>query len=305
MHYKAFGLVIESQLELPELLPAATDRPGDVQIRCGDVPDALANVSERGVLYEMNATQFLLQVPDVARYWVTDGKTITVTRAPGADERSVRVFLLGSSLGALLHQRGVIPLHGSAVATPHGAVVFTGASGVGKSTTAALMIRRGYNLLSDDVSVVDFNEAGQPVLYPAYPQQKLWSDTLEKLDTDTTDLHLVRPQIAKFAVPVREAFFAEPLPLRAIYILVAANQEEQVSIEHLTGWFKMMALREQVYRRRFMLHDGATPDHARRFAALAQHVRVCGVVRPMDMQSLDELGDRLEEDFAVWAAPSG
>ena len=35
--------------------------------------------------------------------------------APGASSRNVRVFLLGSAFGALLHQRGLLPLHANAV----------------------------------------------------------------------------------------------------------------------------------------------------------------------------------------------
>ena len=59
--------------------------------------------------------------------------------APGRDlyESDVRVFLLGSCIGALLHQRGILVLHAGAIHTDKGAVLFTGPWGIGKSTLLA------------------------------------------------------------------------------------------------------------------------------------------------------------------------
>ena len=117
--YIAYGLSIESEFEIPELASGADGEP-DIAIRAGSVPETLEQPYARGVLYQAAAGRFLLNVPRIARYLVADGSSIVIQQAAGAVDVDVRVFLLGSVFGALLHQRGVLPLHGSAIAAPSG-----------------------------------------------------------------------------------------------------------------------------------------------------------------------------------------
>src|SRR5271165_534370 len=162
--YRAYGLSIDSDFALPELAPVgqtpwsaagalaglcaptrevgqgADCGPGgpphqpDVTIRAGSVSETLDQPYAVGVLYRAAPGRFLLSIPGIARYLALDGRMIVIDRAAGADDADVRVFLLASVFGALLHQRGVLPLHGSAVAAGPGAVLFLGASVSGKST---------------------------------------------------------------------------------------------------------------------------------------------------------------------------
>src|SRR5579863_9982693 len=123
--YCAYGLSIDSDFALPELAPGCGREP-DVSIRAGSVPETIEQPYAVGVLYWAASGRFLLNMPRIARYLATDGRAIVSERATGADDADVRVFLLGSVFGALLHQRGALPLHGSAVAAASGAVLFLG-----------------------------------------------------------------------------------------------------------------------------------------------------------------------------------
>ena len=96
----------------------------------------------QGVLYQSAPRQFLLKISRVARYLVSDGNEIIVDPEPDADLSAIRLFLFGSAFGALLHQRGILPLHGSAIVTSRGAVVFAGVSGSGKSALACAFHRQ-------------------------------------------------------------------------------------------------------------------------------------------------------------------
>ena len=146
-HYTAYGLKIESDIECPELL-AGEETPGDgtepVRILLGKVPASLENPRANGVLYQARPGQFLLRLDHIAGYLVSNGAEIVIDRVPGSLDDEVRLFLLGSAFGALLHQRGFLTLHGSAIETPKGAMGFTGQSGVGKSTLATAFRTRGY-----------------------------------------------------------------------------------------------------------------------------------------------------------------
>ena len=108
--YTAYGLTIISDFELPELLPLPPqDLPENaVRIRRGEVPDELDDPVGTGVLYQAKPNEFLLSLDAVAGYYVTDGREIVVEPVPGATDDEVQLFLLGSALGALLHQRGLL-----------------------------------------------------------------------------------------------------------------------------------------------------------------------------------------------------
>ena len=106
------------------------------------------------MLYQATANQFLLKMDGGGRYLVQNGNEIIVEPAADSLASDVRVFLLGSCIGALLHQRGLLVIHAGAVYTEKGAVLFTGHSGCGKSTLLGELMRRGYKMMVDDVCAV-------------------------------------------------------------------------------------------------------------------------------------------------------
>src|SRR5437762_891705 len=120
--YQAFGLAITSEIECPELLPGKAGLT-DVYVRCGPVPEHLENAVKPGILCELGADRFLLKLDGVARYLICVGSEIVIDAVPKADPAAIRLFLLGPVFGALLHQRGILPLHGSAISTSKGAVL--------------------------------------------------------------------------------------------------------------------------------------------------------------------------------------
>ena len=94
-------------------------------------------------------------MPEVADYVAHGGATITVDRVVGAHDRDVRLFLLGTMIGAIMMQRGHLVLHGNSVRIGGSSAVVVGHSGAGKSTLAAEFLSLGLDVLSDDVVPVD------------------------------------------------------------------------------------------------------------------------------------------------------
>ena len=77
--------------------------------------------------------------PGVGACEVRDGREIAVDPAPGVDADLLSTYLLGPALGVLLHQRGGLVLHASAVTVGGGCVAFLADAGWGKSTLAATL----------------------------------------------------------------------------------------------------------------------------------------------------------------------
>jgi hypothetical protein len=180
MRYSAYLLSIDSEIALPELSvdSAGSEEAPDVIIRLGDVnPDGLPEGLQLGPCLWVGRDRLWYHVPNVARFLVQDGNSIRIDPEPGADDDSLRLFLLGSALGALLMQRGYLVLHGNAIRVGNQCLVCVGDPGAGKSTLAAGFMQRGYAVLADDVVPVD---EGCRAL-PGFPRIKLWQDAVDKL----------------------------------------------------------------------------------------------------------------------------
>ena len=229
--------------------------------------------------------EFLLDIEGIARYRVSAGTEITVDVYPGADGDSIRLFLMGTVFGALLHQRGLLPLHASAIETPRGAVLFAGGSGKGKSALAAAFCTRGYRVIADEICLAD------PICSPAFPRLMLWSDILDQTGLWNPTVRPVRPNLKKFHVPLEQRFASEPSPVYAVYLLGANNAAES-SLAPVSGFNKVAELVEVIYRRRFC----AGANYFDRLTSLARN-RIMRLDRS-SIASLQETADLLESDFS-------
>lgn len=157
--FRTCGLRLQSEIPLPELDPA--EGPTDIEVNVGEVGDTLEGATRRGALFESSPNAMRLDVPRVARYLVQDGRRVDIF--PSGQPIAVRHFLYGSPLAALLRQRGILALRGSAVRVGQKAVLVLGPSGFGKSRLAASFWMHGHEVLSDDLCAVTLDP---PLLHP-------------------------------------------------------------------------------------------------------------------------------------------
>lgn len=294
--HRAFGLTIRSCLPLPELLPAEPDAVPDVEIVYANVPTELPDALARGVRFQAGKDKLLLIVDGVARYLVEQGRKISIARDPAADDDDVRVFLLASVFGALLHQRQDLVLHGSAIEWNGEAVVFMGHSGVGKSTLASAFRKKGHAVLTDDLCVVRPGADGRMMAHPGFPQTKLWLDSLKQLDLSPDGLRRIRTKLEKRAVPLSEDFAARPLAIRKVYLLRPHNKPE-LKLNSIEGPPKFLALKNHTYRFGFLAAIEGKAGHFQYAMKLAQQVPLAVAIRPSGSFQLDELVALIEEDL--------
>ena len=295
-HYYAFGLNIESEIECPLLIAGDGSAP-DLAIRLGDVPHELSQAQERESIYQISTGRLLLKIDKVARYLVSDGREITVEPHSTAAEKDVRLFLLGSAMGALLHQRGVWPLHGSAVANRNGAVLFVGDSGSGKSTMAGAFHQRGFQALSDDVCAITEGDNGTIQVWPAIPRIRLWTDSVLKLGGEPNQLTRTRDSLDKYELSLQQ-FGLGPVKVQVVYAMYTSDAQEAVRLILLKGFDKLQELTTNTYRLPFLAGMQLAPQHFQQAQALARQARVVRITRPRQPFLLDELADMIERDLA-------
>ena len=288
--YTAYNLSVASALPLPELRSSSADGEADVYIRTGTVPALpLLDGEERSC--QVDAQGATLHWARYGTYRVQGGREIIAQPHPEAADVLIRQVLLGVCAGVLLHQRGLLTLHASAVALGGRAVAFVGPKGWGKSTTAAALHRRGHALLTDDVLALDLRSE-VPLALPAFPQIKLREQAATALHGDAEALPLVHPQFARRAVRAPEQFQRDPLPLGRVYVL---GSGPELSAEPLPPHLACVHLLAQTYAARFLGKEGAGPDHFQQTGDVARTVPVYALVRPFDVARIDDVVRLVEE----------
>ena len=277
--YRLFGLGVRSDFVIPEL-PFAN---------IAGEPDAFIH-SGKGE----GGSQ--ITVDDVAEFAVSGGRDIWVAAAPGVSGRNVRLYLLGSAMGLLLHQRGLLPLHANAVDVDGKAIAFMGPSGSGKSTLAAWFHDHGQMVIADDVCVIRFAEGDEPYAYPGLPRLRLWKEALEASGRDA--VHYNRSYAGdddwdKFDVPLDPATAAQgSSPLGAIYVLESGDDSR---IEPLKGIEAAEALFANTYRGRFVTESGEPRVHWEACTRLVRSTPIFRATRPWGLDRMDQEAGRLLE----------
>jgi len=293
--YKAYSLNISSSIALPEL--PFGEGPPDISIRDGAVPTRLADAGKIGICYQVGPNRVLITIDGLGRFLISGGDEVLVERDPSVEEGVLRVFLLGPVLGALLHQRGLLVLHGSAIVVDEGCVALLGVTGSGKSTVAAAFRNLGYRIMADDILAVS-TSGGRFTVYPGYPALALWSDVIRKLGKAPDSLERVRPELEKYRLPLGEGFYAKPLPLYRLYVLTFGHRGKPRLIG-LKPPANLNRLKRHIYHLEFREGLGTTGCCFKQCKAVADHVPVSLAIYPRRPFLLDESVYLLEEDFLL------
>jgi hypothetical protein len=240
--YTAFGLNILANQPIPELIAVAGAADPDITISIGVRPDVRdesrsvigaeppAEGGEERRVYRLSPSGMVaFCFSDGTEFFVTPGADHiwTTWRAPYTVE-DMATYLLGPILGYVLRMRHTVALHASAIAVGDRAIAFVGGAGAGKSTTAASFALKGFSVLADDVSAIDHNGDGFSVR-PAYPHLRLWPASVTSLLGDVDSLRPITPNWDKrdFQLLKYQAFNTSPLPLAAVYLLGARDNDDR------------------------------------------------------------------------------
>ena len=309
--YFAYGLHVRSPVLLPfaSLCMRSPAASVDVTVRFGAVPAALRSIHRREGFpeWEVAPGVFLFRRLGVAHYLVTEGREILV-QPLGRDDCEIGRALAGVVWWALLLQRGIVPLHGSAVAFEEGAGLFLGRSGVGKSSLLGALLRRGHAMLADETVGVAPGCSIRGASASRLPAPS--SDSrIQALPCLRPQLHAVtlnalrwrkppmNEQSYKHLAPVWR-FHTSPLPIHALYLL-DVHDRNGIEVETVRGISAIEMLRRQV---RFDEGIGRVTkglawqkEFLQIMFAMAKQAPVVRVTRSAHSFQIDALACRIEE----------
>ncbi len=290
--YSVYGLRVRSDVELPGW-PLAAEGEADVEIRrqpC-DAPDfGVTPHTARSIVRD---GELQVAVASVGRYAASAGRVIKVDPLPATPTEDILLYLTGAMLGALLHQRGLYPLHASCVSIGGVGVGFAGKSGAGKSTLVATMLQRGAAFVSDDVCVLTETATGELVVWPGAPRLKLDDASLANVSSRPEHLTSAGGDRGKFQLPVTATLDAtQPVPFRELFIL--AEGEGAPRIEALSGIEAISALMEETYLLTWASALGLSSQVFRLVGRVARTLHIQRLVRPRGMEFLPATAELIE-----------
>ena len=282
--YQVFGLSVSSEIELP--IPENSFDTAQVEIRFGETPGTLGGEAKRGVVYEALPNAVLVKVFDIARFHIVDGSAIIVQPLEKYDSKSAAAFIMGSVFASLLYQRGIMPLHASALEYKGKSVIICGVSGAGKSTLALSLAKHGFRIICDDIVPISFHN-GLPVASSGFNQSKIWKDTATMMDISVEPLVKVREAMDKFYYKAENTLLSkELLPVKHIFILSATNKEKPEA-KNIEGKDKLLVLRNHLFRKQIAFSMGQEAKLFGSLAKLAASVPVTKIERPTKGFSLE------------------
>ena len=269
----------QAALALPQQHPALALMARETRVREGHVARSLGGIALPDDGWTLLGDAFLMRAEAGIGLHYRRGEGITLERPPGADPRSIALWLNGTLYAAIAALNGLYPIHASAVAHRGRVFAFTGATGAGKSTLVAALGRAGFAQFCDDTLILDISGEGPPVCLPGHKRLKLWPEGVALAEVEPGEL--VADDYPKHFVDPAGGTVAEPLPLAGLYYL---EQGETPQVAPLAGGDRIERLQDDHYTAE-LWRQAAGETRAARFAtlaALARRIAMQRFARPFD-----------------------
>jgi hypothetical protein len=221
--YEYCGLHLSSDVSLPELTRVGAVGPVDLTLVGTDqqltAPQPWTHQwisrSEAVLSLANVGGRLVLRFSDDARFSF-DRSTREISCSTPLD-RSGRHQLLDQVMPRVLEDLGHLMIHGSAINTADGTILFMGESGHGKSTVAASFENSGIPLLTDDCMRLKACSDNSIACIPTYQSLRLWPDSArtvmdgtssEQMSTETNKLRINLPPNPTLGPTLVAAIFA-------------------------------------------------------------------------------------------------
>lgn len=295
--YKAYGLHLSSELSFPEL-SIVEEAPADVSIYFGTVDRSRLSRTSSGILRYISTNEVSYFWEDVGAFTACHGKEIILDPEPQVEERLLHLPILGILLAIILHQRGCLVLHGSAVAIDGKTAVFIASKGWGKSTLAATLYGRGHHLVTDDLVVIASKTREHPRVVPSFPQLKLLPEAAAfALGDCPENLPRLASGYEKRARRNIERFVEAPLPLGAVYQL-ARGQEVAAQPLGLQEALKQLITHTYFAQGSYQLLQGQPGAvHFQQCMEIIRNVPIYRLERPQHLELVTAIAQLVEEHF--------
>lgn len=285
--YRAYGLLIESEIEFKELLsPINNNDEPDVVIKYGIIDSDIKEILFQGVKTIISENNISFTIKDLGFFHIKNATEIIIEPNNNADINEIIAYLLGTCMGLSLYMKGVLAIHGSCIDFKDKAIVILGQSGAGKSTMTSAMIKKGYSLIADDISAISIDE--EININSAYSAQRVCDDMMEWNKYNKEEYKKINmDNRIKYIIPEETNFRFGKYPLYSIFELCVDNVESSNIIE-IEGSEKLQTLLNNIYGIQHMRSFGINKDIIKQCIYIAKNIPMYRITRPINGFTVDE-----------------
>lgn len=293
-YYRLYNLNIRSDFYLSELSHSEYQSFNniDVNIICGKCPESISNIKVSNYYYTVSDKEAIFTTNECGKFYIKNGDTIIIEPIEIPNYQHLKSYLLSRSFAILLFQRNTVALHGSSILFDDKAYIFCGQSGAGKSTLSAGLTLKGYDLFSDDLSVIDFDSSNRPLIHCGFSHNKLCEDTIKYFNISLENLIKVDNFANKYALPTSKTF-SDCTAEVAILIELSinynnSNNDTSVSLTEVFGQEKLQTIFKNIFRNQLLNDVGLNPIYLKHCLNLSKNIRVFKLKRPNNLFTVDE-----------------
>ena len=301
------GLGVSATIVLPELDALESDRSIDLRVvipeRTLPRPESWVHhwVGSSGITLSLGRVdgRHVLRFED-GSFFDFDPDTRTIGLLTPRKE-AVRRQLLDHVLPRVFDHLGNLMIHGSAINTRSGSVVFIGDSGHGKSTLAASFQNSGVDLLSDDCVRLTNDSCGGVDCMPTYRSLRLWPDSAASV-MSCPSFELISSDSDKHRLHLSAKSAIDPGKVAVIFVLATPSDGVAIRFSPLPPAQAVSHLLAQCFRLDPTDAD-ATKRAFERCADVAERVPVVELSYPRDYDRLSEVREAVLDRSASgdWA----
>ena len=245
-YYLIHGLVVSLPFTCQGVDGAQAGAKVDVIAVETDVPRHLPAPKVTEQSFDVDHGAFLLRGGmQSARFLVENGNSIKFQKNKDCKEDLFLHNLFYQVMAAVLRQRKMLAFHASSASTNDQAVIVTGDSGAGKSTTISHLVTKGWHLQADDLCAVRLGENGKLEVLPGTKEVCLCEDALEYLPYST--VHLPRRDWHRNKVAISHNAQQQSKPVSRIIYLKRTENTSKVKVERISGQKKLELLLSCLY----------------------------------------------------------
>ena len=289
-HYFAFGSTIYSEIHLPELSQMKKISKPDIFILEKNLQEQWSSTSNPNSHFVFGEDSILFCAPDIAIFLIEKGSYIYVTPLASNKQDEIRLYLLGTCMGALLMQRKILPLHGSAININGKAYAIVGECGAGKSTLARAFIEKGYTLISDDIIPLVETTDKESIVIPSYPYQKLWLESLSEFEMNADNYQAIAYREEKFSIPISWQFENRSLPLAGVFELKKENTMD-IEYKEVLNLERLQTLYLHTFRNIFLQPLDLLSWHLSTTSKLSDTIKIFQIIRPESRFTANEIAE--------------
>lgn len=283
MHkYIIYGVKFRSKIKLGQIPISNFDGPPDVTILTDKVRRPRKGIKKTSYkpFTVCNNNFFFWEVENVAKYYVKGSDSITIDVHKKAERGDAFTFLMETILPIALIKNNVFVFHASAVKVKGKAYVICSGPGQGKSTNAAFLQKKGYQLIEDDKSLLVYDKKKDKVyIQNGLPYMELWLPQKPFLDNSKAKvLGVVRKNIGKLRFDISDVVPKRRTAVEKIILVLMDNfTDDSISKTEIKGIQKVGVVKNHSYHSNLIQLLGKSKEHFQYVAQICAKLDVVKV----------------------------